>query len=137
MKLSNTSEYALRILAYMAKQPSKTYTAKHLVETLHISDKYLRQLMTSLTKKGLIYSIQGREGGYAFTRDISEIYISEIIDAVEGVNKYLGCIMGFDHCSDENPCVMHKVWVKTKKPFLESFLTSSLAQLNFKGINKF
>lgn len=137
MKLSNTSEYALRILAYMAKEPSKIYTAKQLVEKLHISDKYLRQLMTSLAKKGLIYSIQGREGGYLFARDTNDIYVSDIIEAVEGVNKYLGCIMGFDHCSDENPCVMHKLWVKTRKPFAETFLTSSLAQLNFKGVSKF
>ena len=62
MILSKTSEYALRILAFMSKNEDKLYSAKFLVDTLQISDKYLRRLMTDLTKAGFIYSVQGRDG---------------------------------------------------------------------------
>ena len=133
MKLSKTSEYALRILSYMAKDSSQLYTAKQLIETLHISDKYLRQLMTVLTKSGLIFSIQGRDGGYSFAKNPADIFLSDIIDSVEGMNRYTGCILGFEHCSDDNPCVMHKVWVE----FIHTFTTKTLDKLNFEGINKF
>jgi len=137
MKLTKTTEYALRILAFMAKDPKQLYTAKYLVETLNISDKYLRQLMTSLTKAGLIYSVQGREGGYAFAKSPEKIYLSDIVDSVEGMQKYTGCILGFNHCSDDNPCVMHKVWVKSRKEFVTTFTTITLDKLDFKGIFKF
>lgn len=137
MKLSKTSEYALRILAFMAKEPNQQYTAKYLVETLHISDKYLRQLMTVLTKAGLISSTQGREGGYSFAKKPSSIYLSDIIDSVEGMKKYSGCILGFEHCSDENPCVMHNIWVKSREEFTHTFTRKTLDMLDFKGINKF
>ena len=66
MKLSKTSEYALRILSFMAKDSSHLYSAKYLIEKLNISDKYLRRLMTDLCKAGFIKSIQGRDGGYIF-----------------------------------------------------------------------
>ncbi len=137
MKLSKTSEYALRILSYMAKDPSQLYTAKQLIETLHISDKYLRQLMTGLTKSGLIYSIQGRDGGYSFAKKPTEIFLSDIVDSVEGMNRYTGCILGFEHCSDDNPCVMHKVWVEARKEFIQTFTTKTLDKLNLEGVNKF
>lgn len=137
MKLSKTSEYALRILAYMAKEPQQVFTAKSLVDTLHISDKYLRQLMTGLTKAGLIYSIQGRDGGYAFAKKPADIYLSDIIDSVEGMSKYTGCILGFDHCSDDKPCVMHDAWTKARTQFIETFTKKTLDKLNFKGVSKY
>jgi Rrf2 family protein len=73
MKLSKTSEYALRILSFMARYPDKLYAARHLVEKLKISDKYLRRLMTDLSKAGFIRSRQGREGGCFFAKKISSI----------------------------------------------------------------
>ncbi len=129
MRLSKTSEYAVRILSFMAKDTGRTYSAKYLVEQLHISDKYLRRLMTDLTKAGLIYSTQGRNGGYGFSKDINNITVSEIIDVVEGMHKYTACIMGFDECNDENPCVMHEVWVKTREKLIETFSKTTLADL--------
>jgi Rrf2 family protein len=137
MKLSKTSEYALRILTYMARDPEQTYTAKSLVGTLKISDKYLRRLMTDLTKAGFIYSIQGRDGGYAFARPISSIHLSDIVDAVESMEKYTGCILGFDQCCHENPCVMHSFWAGTREEFIRTFTTRTLDQLDFKEIFKF
>lgn len=129
MKLSKTSEYAIRILSFMAKSEDDLFTAKYLIEKLEISDKYLRRLMTNLTKAGLIISTQGKNGGYTFARGADKIFISEIIDAVEGFEKYLGCILGFDTCSDENPCSMHKVWAKNRDELLKTFSETSLTQL--------
>ncbi|NOZ34670.1 MAG: Rrf2 family transcriptional regulator [Chlorobi bacterium] len=129
MKLSKTSEYAIRILSYMARDTKKKYSAKNLVEKLHISDKYLRRLMTDLSKAELIYSKQGRNGGYFFAKSTDKITVAQIIDTVEGMDKYTGCIMGFDECSDENPCVMHSVWVKTRNTLLKTFETTTLAKL--------
>ena len=75
MKLSKTSEYALRILIYMAKEPNKLYTATQLVKELGVSDKYLRRLMTDLSKAGFIKSVQGRDGGYTFMKSTNEIFL--------------------------------------------------------------
>jgi len=137
MRLSKTSEYALRILSFMAKESEQKYSAKYLVETLKISDKYLRRLMTDLSKAGFIKSIQGREGGYSFAKNINQIYLSEIIDSVEGMDKYMGCVLGFDECSDENPCVMHSTWTHVREKFTETFQHKTLADFNYNEIYKF
>ena len=89
MKLSKTSEYALRILIFMAKEPDKLYTAKQLIEELKVSDKYLRRLMTDLSKSGFIQSLQGREGGYTFIKSINEIffgYLNDVLIEEDGEN---------------------------------------------------
>ncbi len=137
MKLSKTSEYAVRILSLMACDTSRSYSAKELIEKLRISDKYLRRLMTSLTKAGLIFSTQGRNGGYSFAKKSSEISIAKIIDVVEGTEKYFGCILGFERCDDKNPCSMHNVWSSTRDKLFKTFNETTLADLNKEKISKF
>ena len=137
MRLSNTSEYALRILSFMAKEPELKYSAKYLVETLKISDKYLRRLMTDLSKAGFIKSTQGRDGGYSFAKKLSEIVLADIIDSVEGMEKYKACVLGFHQCSDENPCVMHSTWIKVRHEFINTFQNKTLADFNYNDIRKY
>ena len=137
MKLSNTSEYSIRILSFMAKKPKQKYSAKFLVEKLQISDKYLRRLMLLLSKSGFIFSIQGREGGYYFKKNIDKIFISDVIDAVEGMDKYMGCVMGFDECSDENPCALHSKWANIRDDIFKMFKKTSLKEMANTDVHKF
>ncbi len=137
MKLSNTSEYALRILSYMARKPELQYSAKSLIDNLKISDKYLRRIMTDLTKAGFVRSIQGREGGYEFAKPTSEITLSAIVETIEGMQKYTGCALGFEKCSDENPCVMHEIWVPVRVGFLAAFTGKTLNDFDFSVNFKF
>lgn len=137
MKLTNTSEYALRILAFMAREPERLYSAKYLVEKLKISDKYLRRLMTDLTRAGFIRSIQGRDGGYTFLKPVGDIYLSDVIDAVEGMKRYTGCVLGFDQCSDEHPCVLHHIWVDVRNEFARVFTSHTLKDLKHSEMHKF
>ncbi len=137
MKLSKTSEYALRILSFMINSERQVFSAHYLVERLHIPDKYLRHLMTDLARNGFIKSIKGREGGYVFAKNADTIHLSEIIDAVEGMDKYTGCLLGFDTCSDEDPCSLHKVYAPVKNQMIDLLNTLTIADLKDSGIKKF
>lgn len=137
MKLSKTSEYALRILIYMAKEPTLLYTAKKLVEELRISDKYLRRLMTDLSKADFIVSTQGRDGGYQFAKNIDEIYLYDIVDAIEGMEKLNDCVLGFEICSCENPCAMHDTWLNVRNELNRIFRKTKLSDMDFEEIIRY
>ncbi|MEI7503155.1 MAG: Rrf2 family transcriptional regulator [Paludibacter sp.] len=137
MKLSKTSEYALRILIFMAKEPEKLYTAKQLIEELNVSDKYLRRLMTDLSKAGFIRSIQGREGGYSFVKSIDKIYLFDVIDSVEGMEKLNGCVLGFEKCSCTNPCAMHDAWLPVRTELNKVFRETRLSDMDFEKILRY
>ncbi|UBM63212.1 Rrf2 family transcriptional regulator [Candidatus Sulfidibacterium hydrothermale] len=137
MRLSKTAEYALRILSFMINSEMQVFSARYLAEQLHIPDKYLRRLMTDMAKKGFIKSIQGREGGYVFGKNANAIHLSEIIDAVEGMDKYTGCLLGFQDCSDENPCSLHEAYAPIREQMLNLLNTMTIADLKSKKIKKF
>ena len=137
MKLSKTSEYALRILIFMAKNPEELYTAKYLIEKLNVSDKYLRRLMTDLSKSGFIRSTQGRDGGYTFAKDIHDIFLYDIIDSVEGMEHLNDCVLGFNECSCSNPCAMHDDWIIIREKLNKVFRKTKLSDLEFDKILRY
>lgn len=137
MKLNNTTEYALRILAFMMKEPEKIYTASHLVDKLGISDKYLRRIMTNMSKAGFVRSIQGREGGYVFNTDAKQIYVADVIDATEGLNKHLACVLGLAYCSAEQPCPLHHAFEAVRNEFIRIVHTQPIAGLDFSTIARY
>jgi len=137
MKLSKTSEYALRILSFMINSDMQVFTAKYLVKSLNMPDKYLRRIMTDMSKQGFIKSLQGRDGGYVFARNANKIYLLNVIDSVEGIGRYTGCIMGFDKCSDENPCSLHEAYAPVRDKLVEFLSTNTIADLKNNKVLKF
>lgn len=129
MIFSKTSKYALRILAFMASNDYEIYTAKLMHEKLDVPDRYLRKLLTQMSKDGLIRSTQGRSGGYTFTRSIDKIFLSDIVNSVEGLESVNSCVLSYDTCAFDHACAMHKVWEKSKQTILETLNTTSLADV--------
>ena len=129
MRLTKTTEYAIRVLVFLVhheRAPCSTYS---LHRALDIPYKYLGRLMKTLTDAGLLTSTRGKAGGYQIKGDTTRIDLHQVIDAVEGVDDFERCILGFADCSDTNPCVMHDRWGKQRKLIKEMFTTVSLADL--------
>jgi Rrf2 family protein len=133
MIFSRTTEYALRVMSYMASEESELFRADDLCEKLGIPKRYLRRLMTDLANHGLLNSTRGRNGGFRFARVPSEIFIAEIVNATEGFDSLNPCIMGFSECALKTPCPMHGIWGEIKDRILTTLQTVTLGQMNKKA----
>ena len=129
MNFSKTTSYAISVLSFMAKHEGEKYSAKKLNEILEIPWPYLRQLLTSLSKSGFIYSTQGRNGGFQLNKPADQIVLAEIIDSVEGLKVLGTCIMGFKECPFDHTCAMHDVWEETRNSILKVLNQTTLDQL--------
>ncbi len=129
MNLSKTSKYAIRVINYMATKKQELYSASFLVEELKISDKYLKRILTTLSNNSIIKSVQGRYGGFKLNKNINEINLYEIIKSVENIDKYLGCILGLDECSDKNQCSLHENWKPIQKDFILFLKNTTISEV--------
>jgi Rrf2 family protein len=133
MNFSKTTSYAISVLSFMADHDGEKYTAKQLNEILKIPWPYLRQLLTSLSKNGFIYSTRGRNGGFQLQKPSNQIILAEIIDSVEGLQVLETCIMGFKKCPFNHTCAMHEVWEETRDNMLNVLNNTTLEQLKPSG----
>jgi len=129
MDLSKTTQYALRILSLMVEDPKRMYSSVYLYRKLEIPKKYLQRLLTDLSKNGLIKSVQGRNGGYIFAKKIDTIFISDIVDAVEGFKKEPSCFFGFETCPLDERCAMHDVWAASQDEMIKILSKTRLIDL--------
>ena len=127
MNFSKTTSYAISVLRFMARHQETKYSAKKLNELLYIPWPYLRQLLTSLSKSGFIYSTQGRSGGFQLNKAPQHIVMAEIIDSIEGLDVFNTCIMGFKNCPFDHTCAMHEIWDDSRKNILNMLNTTTLA----------
>jgi len=134
MQLSNSSQYAIRILSYMAlHQKSTLLNATQLADVLQIPYKFLTKIMTEIVKSGLVVSIRGRDGGYKFEKPTSEIIVSEILDIFHDSIKDEQCVLGIGFCDNVCKCALHDQWMEPKLLMQKMFRESSLADIAGKG----
>jgi Rrf2 family protein len=130
MNFTKTTSYSLNVLSYLAKHENVKMSAIYLHKKLGIPYSYLRQVLSGLSKKGFIDSNRGTRGGFVISRDISNIYLADIIEATEGLDSLNRCIMGFSKCPFNYACSIHPVWVEMRSNILKVLKNTSLADLN-------
>jgi Rrf2 family iron-sulfur cluster assembly transcriptional regulator len=83
---------------------------------------YLEQLFAKLRKGGLVASMRGPGGGYQLARGSHEIYVAEIIDAVDERVDATRC-GGQGDCQQGVTCLTHELWSDLSNQ-LHAFLES-------------
>lgn len=130
MQLNNTSQYAIRILSYIANTNNQQLcSAKELSEKLSIPYKFLSKIMTELVKANFILSIRGREGGYKLSRSASEITIVEVLNSFNEFVEEKKCLLGIGKCDSKNKCGLHDQWVKPRTMIKNMFTNTTLESL--------
>ena len=130
MQLNNTSQYAIRILSYMANQEkSELINATKLAEILQIPYKFLTKIMTELVKANLVESIRGRDGGYILTKEAFDTKLDTILELFNDAIKDEQCILGIGFCDGVNKCALHDQWVEPKNLIQRMFKDSTLKDI--------
>ncbi len=129
MNFNKTTEYALRIFGYIAADESKLYTSDEIYKNLHIPFRYLRKLLTSLSKSGLIITIKGKNGGFRLARKSNELSLLDIVKATKEPQLDNKCFFGFKDCAFESKCAMHDKWEAVRGSIKSVLSTTTLADI--------
>lgn len=87
-------------------------------------------IISRLSRAGVLACTPGRTGGCSLARDPAAISTLEVIEALEGPLAASVCLLDGTHCADNTPrCVMHPSWVATRQAMIDSFATTSLADV--------
>ena len=86
VKVSAKSDYAVRALLELAQAGGGDGPVKgeRLAQGQDIPLKFLENILIDLRHAGIVRSQRGAEGGYWLARSPDEIYVGEVIRAVDG-----------------------------------------------------
>jgi Rrf2 family iron-sulfur cluster assembly transcriptional regulator len=125
--LSTTSEYALRALAHLARQPNgDAVLGRDLAHAAQIPANYLSKLLLTLRNAGLVDTTRGSGGGYRLRKPATEIFLIDVVELFEEISRDKpACFLGRTKpCSDSTPCTAHNAWRDLQGAYL-GFLDST------------
>lgn len=111
MKISTKGRYALRLMLDLALNNTGEYIKiNNIAERQEISEKYLEQIVTSLSKSGYVKSVRGAQGGYKLSKSPEEYTVGMILRLTEGSLSPVACVEDETECSRTDDCVTVEVW---------------------------
>ena len=114
MNISTKGRYALRLMLDLALENQDTpIRIKDIAARQEISEKYLEQIVSGLTKAGFVRSVRGSQGGYLLAHEPSYYTVGMILRLSEGSLAPVSCLEFEENiCSRQESCATLLLWKK-------------------------
>lgn len=127
--LSKSSTYAIRAVLFLSSNSSEAikYSPRAIAESINIPAPFLAKTLQELTKRNIISSRKGRNGGFYLTDDDRLNTLMPIVNAIDGLDKFESCSLGLTICGNENPCPIHHLIYPLKNKLIEELNQKTIA----------
>lgn len=114
MRISTKGRYALRLMLDLAlNDDGQPVRIKDISERQGISNKYLEQIISTLTKAGFVKSLRGPQGGYRLAKNPDQYTAGMILRLMEGSLSPVACLDDEENmCTREGECTTILLWKK-------------------------
>ena len=109
--LSNSSKYSLKAVLYLTLHTDENnkMMVKDLSERINVPKAYIAKLLQELSKRKIISSTKGPNGGFYITESNKNHTIMEIIEIIDGKKRIDSCMLGLEDCNEKKPCPIHNL----------------------------
>jgi FeS assembly SUF system regulator len=129
LRISKLTDYATVILARMAAEPERRFTAAQLAAETRLAAPTVSKLLKQLHRQTLVLSTRGASGGYLLARAATEITAAQILDALDGPMALTECAGAESHCGIERICRVGHSWQRVNIAIRRSLQEISLLEL--------
>lgn len=106
---SKACEYGIRAMLHIART-SKVGTRvgiRDIAKAIDSPEPFMAKILQDLSRKGLVLSIKGPNGGFYMNEVHQKISLAEIVTAIDGDQLFNGCGLGLKACNEKKPCPIH------------------------------
>lgn len=101
MRLNQASDYALRVLIFVASSEPKLAKISDISKRYHISRAHLMKIVNKLSRAGLLETVRGRNGGLRLNSHARDIRIGHVVRVIEEDFALVECLH-----STNNTCII-------------------------------
>ena len=104
MRLTDYTDYSLRVLLYLAVRGEGLSTIQDISEAYGISKNHLMKVVQRLSELGWVETVRGRNGGLRLAERSRTLTVGEIVRATESDFALVACLP--DQDGQRRPCVI-------------------------------
>ena len=123
--ISQTAEYALRAIVFLAEQEA-AQTNADIAEVTQIPVGYLAKVMQKLSRAKIVHAQRGPRGGFVLAHETNSLTVLSIINAVDPVRRFHECPLGLHGVK---LCALHRSLDDAAQAVEKSFGDTTIADL--------
>jgi len=128
MKITNFSDYALRILIYLAVNDGELASAREIAIKYKISSHHVAKASKWLTRQGYVAATRGKGGGMKLAVAPETITIGKVIRQAEAGSGLVECMRKSGRfCAIEGACGLVAILNEARDTFFNTLDQYSLA----------
>jgi Rrf2 family protein len=125
---SQTVEYALRAVVFLANDPATGRTTEQIATATKVPQAYLSKVMQQLAAAGLVRAQRGIGGGFTLLKLPEKLSILEVVNAVEPLQRIRTCPLGLAS-HGVKLCPLHKRMDDALASVEAAFASTTLAEI--------
>lgn len=129
MRLTQTTDYALRVLIYLAVSPDEQVTIREISAAYRISQNHLMKVVQQLAANGFVLSRRGKTGGIRLNGGPGAIEIGAVVRAMESDFALVECFRESNRCVITPACKLPLLLEKARDAFIAVLDQYTLADL--------
>lgn len=104
MRLTMFTDYAVRLLMYVAQRPERLCTIAEIARAYGISEAHLMKVTHRLGQHGWLRTVRGRGGGLRLAHAPTQINLGAVVRAIEPDFALVECFASQGTCSLSPEC---------------------------------
>lgn len=130
--ISNSCRYGIRALIYLASRPAGTKMTglKQISKDLKLPAPYLAKILQQLSKRKILYSAKGPNGGFSLLKDPKKITLLDIVKTIDGDEVFTNCLIHNASCTcvdeQKDPCPLHDDYASVRADLIKVFDKNSI-----------
>ncbi|OJA04434.1 Rrf2 family transcriptional regulator [Halomonas sp. QHL1] len=129
MHLTRYTDYAIRVLLYLAVKGEERSTINEIAETFSISRNHLMKIVQELNQKGYLTAIRGKSGGLLLGRRPETISLGALVRDTEHEMALVECFREDNKCVITPSCRLQPILAEALSAFLGVLDQYTLADL--------
>lgn len=129
MKLTNYTDYALRVLMYLSVNKGELATVSGIAASHDISRNHMVKIVHHLGQLGYVKTIRGKNGGLRLGRRPEDINVGRVVRETESNMELVECFGVSSLCVHSPGCELKKALREALKAFLAVLDGYTLADL--------
>lgn len=128
MRLTKHTDYAFRVLIYLASMPEdRLSTVQEIAEKYNVSRSHIMKVVQKLAGAGLIHASRGQHGGIKLGQPKEAIDLRRVIELMEATLAPVNCEDPV--CVIKKNCTLKNILFEAQRQFLEHVEHYTLADL--------